>query len=332
MAKSIIGDVAYYAFHKFGDNGCLMKFVVCDFTHPTSSFYHTLCLREEDREGCEVVGRVPEQISRSSSGSHLKYESRKPSVCESSCLQHWFKNWQEKRKHKLTASTFAQAIGFFPRRRVQLWLEKIGAIKPFSGNMATAWSNVKEPTALEKYKLITGCSVTHPGFQMYGEKNPEYDWIGASPDGAIDGNVYGLSSGGVLEIKCPYFDGERQPVPWKRVPLYYFPQAQGLMEIMDRDWMNLYCWTTRGSSLFRIDRDPEYWYAVKVAVSDFWWKNVQPARDIYTNSVITEPLAELREFRPAPRHELCPYIVNESRIIRENSKLLMREIDDKMVG
>ncbi|XP_044490016.1 uncharacterized protein LOC123214332 [Mangifera indica] len=73
------------------------------------------------------------------------------SVLQSSSLHHWFKNCQESRKHKLTASTFAGAIGFWPHRRVQLWLEKTGATEPFSGNLATCWSNIKEEEALERY-------------------------------------------------------------------------------------------------------------------------------------------------------------------------------------
>ncbi|WCJ28486.1 hypothetical protein M5689_010183 [Euphorbia peplus] len=64
--------------------------------------------------------------------SHYK-SGETSSVLKATSLQHWFKNWQEERKHKLTASTFAGAIGFFPKRRVQLWLEKLGTIEPFSG-------------------------------------------------------------------------------------------------------------------------------------------------------------------------------------------------------
>ncbi|KAH7510668.1 hypothetical protein JRO89_XSUnG0256500 [Xanthoceras sorbifolium] len=99
----------------------------------------------------------------------------------SSSLQHWFKNWQELRKNKLTASTFAAAVGFWRHRRVHLWLEKIGAIKPFSGN-----------------------SVLFPEFQVYSKKNLEDDWLAASPDGLVDRLVYDLPSRGVLEIKCPF--------------------------------------------------------------------------------------------------------------------------------
>ncbi|XP_062147427.1 uncharacterized protein LOC133855740 [Alnus glutinosa] len=272
-------------------------------------------------------GRSPNQ-----SGCPLKFASNETySVLQSNGLQHWFKNWQELRKHKLTASTFAGAIGFWPRRRAQLWLEKIGAIEPFSGNLATCWSNIKEEDALERYKLITGNTVLFPEFQVYGERNPEDDWLAGSPDGVVDRLVYGLPSRGVLEIKCPYFNGDAsKALPWTRVPLYCIPQAQGLMEIMDRDWMDLYVWTLKGSSLFRLYRDREYWHVLKIALSDFWWKHVHPTKELCHKSVITNPLTELRSLRPAPRHELCNYIVYESKHAVDNSKLLMREIYGKL--
>lgn len=253
------------------------------------------------------------------------------SILQSSSLQHWFKNWQESRKHKLTASTFAGAIGFWPGRRVQLWLEKIGAIEPFSGNLATCWSNIKEEEALERYKLITGNTVLFPNFQVYDHKKSEDDWLAASPDGLVDGIVYGLPSGGVLEIKCPYFGGDMtRASPWKRVPSYYIPQAQGLMEILDRDWMDFYVWTPKGSSLFRLYRDSEYWDVLKIALSDFWWEHVLPAKEVYRKSVISVPLKQLRYLKPAPRHELWSEIAYGTKCMVDNSSLLMREINGKL--
>ncbi|KAJ4976797.1 hypothetical protein NE237_001903 [Protea cynaroides] len=274
-----------------------------------------------------------------SSGSHFHHfgHSNKVvsggtySILQSSCLQHWFKNWREQRKHKLTASTFGGAVGFWPGRRVQLWLEKLGAIEPFTGNLATCWNNIKEEEALERYKLITGNSVYFPEFQIHGKKNPEDEWLAASPDGVVDQVVYGLPSRGVLEIKCPFFGGNMQKAfPWKRIPLYYIPQAQGLMEILDRDWMDFYVWTPHGSSLFRINRDVEYWNLMKLALSDFWWKHVQPARDLYCKSQITDPLIQMRSLKPTPRHELCGAIVYASKYLVDDSKLLMREIHGKL--
>lgn len=250
------------------------------------------------------------------------------SILQSSSFQHWFKNWQEQRKHKLTASTFGGAVGFWPQRRVQLWLEKLGAIKPFSGNLATCWSNIKEEEALERYKLITGNTVLFPEFQVYGKRNPEDSWLAASPDGL----VYGLHSRGVLEIKCPFFNGDKRiAFPWSRIPLHYIPQAQGLMEIMDRDWMDFYVWTLNGSSLFRINRDVEYWDVLKIALSDFWFKHVQPARDLCIERAITNPLIELQSLKPEPRHELCRDIVCGSKCIINNSKLLIREVHGKLL-
>ncbi|KMT08984.1 hypothetical protein BVRB_6g136970 [Beta vulgaris subsp. vulgaris] len=253
------------------------------------------------------------------------------SFFQASCLQHWFKNWQDQRKNKLTASTFSSAIGLWPRRRVQLWLEKVGAIEPFSGNMATCWNNIKEEEALERYKLITGKTVMFPKFQIHDKINLEDDWLGASPDGIVEEIVYDLPSGGVLEIKCPFFDGDmKKAFPWKRIPLHYMPQAQGLMEILDRDWMDFYVWTPNGSSLFRLYRDVEYWDTIKIALNDFWWNNVQPARELYSKSVITKPLTQLSSLKPEPRHELCSYIVYESKRLVDNSKLLVREIHGKI--
>ncbi|CAL5395643.1 unnamed protein product [Camellia sinensis] len=254
------------------------------------------------------------------------YRSKTYSVLQSSGLQHWFKNWQELRKHKLTASTFGGAVGFWPRRRVQLWLEKLGAVEPFMGNLATCWSNIKEEEALERYKLITGNSVLFPEFQVYGDNNnPDDDWLAASPDGIVDKLVYGLPSRGVLEIKCPFFGGDMSKAsPWSRIPLYCIPQAQGLMEIMDRDWMDFYVWTPKGSSLFRLYRDVEYWDTMKIALSDFWLKHVLPAKELCSKSVITNPLIQLRSLRPAPRHELCHFLVCESRRVVDDSKLLMQ--------
>ncbi|KAI3735487.1 hypothetical protein L6452_14986 [Arctium lappa] len=250
-------------------------------------------------------------------------------IVESVVLRHWFKNWQEQRKYKLTASTFAQAIGFWPGRRVQLWLEKIGAVEPFTGNLATCWNNIKEEEALERYKLITGNSVILPEFQVSGKLNPTDNWFAASPDGVVDKIIYGLPYRGVLEIKCPFYKGDmRKGYPWSQVPYNFIPQAQGLMEILDRDWMDFYVWTPKGSSLIRIDRDVEYWKVLKIALSDFWWDHVQPAREIYSNYVVRDPLIELKSLCPAPKHELCSYIIKESKRVVGRSVIGRRPLRD----
>ncbi|XP_073526343.1 uncharacterized protein [Phyllobates terribilis] len=290
------------------------------------------CTNRPDRTGMNWSGPKTEKIVTLgvSSCQHLEsllfrryihqYKPSEYTVLQSSSLQHWFKNWQELRRNKLTASTFAGAVGLKSRRRVQLWLEKIGAIEPFTSNLATCWNNIREEEALERYKMITGNDVLLPNFQVHDKKNHDDSWLAASPDG----DVYDLPSRGVLEIKCPFFDGDMsRALPWKRIPLYYVPQAQGLLEIMDRDWMDFYVWTVNGSSLFRVYRDEEYWALLKIALSDFWWKHVQPAKQIYKDSVIRNPHSQLRSLKPEPKHELCPsiFITNYAIIDFENQCL-----------
>ncbi|KAL6217633.1 hypothetical protein ACLB2K_010850 [Fragaria x ananassa] len=156
--------------------------------------------------------------------------SRSYSAAYAISLQNTSKNWQQLREEKLTASTFAAAVGFWPRQRVRLWREKIGAVKPFSGNLSTSWSNIKEEEALHRYKMITQHNVSSVGFRVHNKA----DWLAASADGMID-------SSGVLEIKCPFFDGEKSRAwPWLRIPAQCVPQAQGLMEILDKEWMHFY--------------------------------------------------------------------------------------------
>lgn len=193
--------------------------------------------------------------------------------------------------------------------------------------MVICWTNAKEEEALERYKLITGNIVLFPKFQVHGKNSLEMIGLQISSDGLVD-KCSGLNSRGVLEIKCPFFKGEMcRASPWKQIPLYCVPQAQGLIEIVDKDWMDFYVWTPNGSSLFRLYRDEAYWDALKIALSDFWFNHVLPAKELCSKNVITDPLKELGSLKPAPRHELYRYIVYESKHAVDSSHLLMREIN-----
>ncbi|EPS66001.1 hypothetical protein M569_08775 [Genlisea aurea] len=250
------------------------------------------------------------------------FSSQTHPILRANQLQHWFKNWPHLRKDKLTASTFASAVGFWPRGRTRLWLEKLGVIEPFFGNLATCWSNIREQEALWSYQLITRNMLSFPCFRIYGGGS-DYSFLAASPDGIIDG----FPTSGILEIKCPFFGGDmRNATPWKRVPIHCIPQAQGLMSILDRDWMHIYVWTVNGSSLFRLERNVEYWDVLKVALSDFWWDHVQPAKEICSSCVIENPLVELRSLRPTAKHVLHQRITQESKRIVDSAELLFREI------
>ncbi|KAG0456565.1 hypothetical protein HPP92_024353 [Vanilla planifolia] len=188
------------------------------------------------------------------------------------------KEWFTLRKDKLTTSTFSTALGFWKgNRRSELWQHKV--FNPESDCLkadamaAMNWGVTNEPAAIEHYKSMTGQDVSFLGFAVHGEATS--GWLGASPDGLV--GFY--PNAGILEVKCPYNKGKPElGLPWQAVPYYYMPQVQGQMEIMDREWADLYCWTPNGSSLFRVFRDRGYWELMHVMLRDFWWGNVVPAR------------------------------------------------------
>uniref|UniRef100_A0A1J3JE38 YqaJ viral recombinase domain-containing protein n=1 Tax=Noccaea caerulescens TaxID=107243 RepID=A0A1J3JE38_NOCCA len=247
---------------------------------------------------------------------------------EAEGAQHWRKNWQDLRKNRLTASNFSHAIGFSPEVRRELWLEKIGVSKRFSGTRATFWEAENEVEALERYNELTGYDILIPGFVVYEEGN----WLGASPDGLINVDKDGVTSSGVLEVKCPFHhDESQQAYPWKKVPTHCVPQLQGLMEIVDRDWLDLYCWTRSGSSLFRVWRDREFWEEMKPALVDFWEKHVVPGREIYNDVDVKDPHVKIREFMPKPCHEDCRKIMRGAERISDNCNRLFYEIGGNLI-
>lgn len=110
--------------------------------------------------------------------------------------------WFKQRKGRITGSVVGAALGVNPymtpdaliRRLVRLWH---GAESEFNGNIATEYGSLNEPIAQLDYTNKTGNLVNECGFFVH----PEYEWLGASPDGLIE-----LDNGElmVLEIKCPF--------------------------------------------------------------------------------------------------------------------------------
>jgi putative phage-type endonuclease len=230
--------------------------------------------------------------------------------------------WFALRKDKLTTSTFSTALGFWAgNRRSELWSEKVFGSTEIkledAARSAMNWGTVNESVAIEQYTSITGRSVGSLGFAVHTEAN--FGWLGASPDGVLGCDP----DGGILEVKCPYNKGKPElALPWRAMPYYYMPQVQGLMEIMGRDWVELYCWTPNGSSVFRVPRDRGYWELIHEVLRDFWWGNVMPAREL----VLLGKEAEARSFEPQPKHRLTNLVIFRSRKLASEAKLLCKDI------
>jgi len=127
--------------------------------------------------------------------------------------------WLRLREGMLTASDAATALGVNPYEKPKdLILKKCG-YKKFNGNNATVHGNKYEEEARDIYCLRYG-EVAH---EIGLRPHPLYSFLGGSPDGITE-------SGKLLEIKCPL---RRDIKP--EVPVYYMPQLQLLMDILNLD-------------------------------------------------------------------------------------------------
>lgn len=230
--------------------------------------------------------------------------------------------WFALRKDKLTTSTFSTALGFWKgKRRFELWNEKVFPtelqIVEASNRCAMEWGVINEAAAVDRYKSITGRKVSSLGFAIHAEE--KFHWLGASPDGLLGC----FPGGGILEVKCPYNKGKPEMgLPWKAMPYYYMPQVQGQMEIMDREWVDLYCWTPNGSTIFRVLRERGYWELIHGILREFWWENVIPAREAL--SLGREE--EAKSYMPTSTHKQTALAVSRSMKLASEAKLLCREI------
>jgi hypothetical protein len=184
---------------------------------------------------------------------------------------------------------------------------------------------LNEAAAINRYKNITSREVSSLGFAIHSEE--QFDWLGASPDGLLGASPDGLlgcfPGGGILEVKCPYNKGKPEKgLPWSTMPFYYVPQVQGQLEIMDREWADLYCWTPNGSTIFRVCRDRGYWEIIHGILREFWWENVIPARE----ALLIGREEEAKSYMPASTHKQTGLAIVKSLKLATESKLLCREI------
>lgn len=204
---------------------------------------------------------------------------------------------------------------------MELWHEKVyesdlKAIEISKLN-AMEWGVLNEVAAIQRYKSITGREVDSLGFAIHSEE--KLNWLGASPDGLLNC----ILGNGILEVKCPYNKGKpEKALPWSTMPFYYMPQVQGQMEIMDRDWVDLYCWTPNGSTIFRVGRDRSYWALIHEILREFWWENVIPARE----TLLMGKGEEAKLYKPTSTHKQTGLAIFRSIKLASEAKLLCREI------
>lgn len=136
--------------------------------------------------------------------------------------------WQEVRRGKFTASTFADLFADKKTKTYQNAIIKV-AYEIVTGESEESYSNKwmqrgheREPLAAEQYELLTFTELETCGFY---ELN---DFIGASPDRKIKGQNAGC------EFKCPSFQVYNEYLETGKVAKNYYIQIQG--QLMCTGW------------------------------------------------------------------------------------------------
>ena len=190
--------------------------------------------------------------------------------------------WLRLREGMLTASDAATALGVNPYEKPKdLILKKCGR-KHFDGNFATVHGNKYEDEARDIYCARFG-EVAH---EIGLRQHPKYPWLGGSPDGLTE-------SGKLLEIKCPI---KRDILP--EVPVYYMPQLQLLMEILNLEECvfiqykpSELTWPRPAEFVtVNVSRDRE-WFETNLPVLQDLWTKVEWHREHGCDELVKKPRA-----------------------------------------
>jgi len=170
--------------------------------------------------------------------------------------------WRLARAGKLTASRFGDVIDLTKAGKPtaarakymrEIVFERISmAPRHEVSGQALRWGTDVESFAREAFELETGLIVMPGHFTTH----PQYEFIGASPDGLI-------STQGGYESKCPMDEAVHINTWLCGMPEEHKPQVQGCMLVTSRMWWEFVSYDPRVAERFRlfhqrIERDDEY--------------------------------------------------------------------------
>lgn len=161
--------------------------------------------------------------------------------------------WFEARKGRVTGSMVGAILGLSPymtRKDAMRSMVRaaLGEPSEFETNPAVMHGNFYESYALEAYEERSCFDVTPTGFHEHE------DWLGASPDGLVEG-------AGVLEIKCPFYIRKDPNPQFKSVydMPHYYAQAQLELLCTGRFWLHFFQYvpplTAKDGSIIRESKD-----------------------------------------------------------------------------
>lgn len=176
--------------------------------------------------------------------------------------------WLDIRENMITASDAASAIGDNRYETPEAFVRKKVLRTQWGGNAATAHGTLLEPFVRDMYDAKFGRKTHEVGIVQHRD----YPWLGGSADGLTEDGL-------LVEIKCPL---TRKIEP--KVPVYYMPQIQLLLEITDLeecDFVQYRPAKTEGSEpefvVIRIGRDRE-WFVKNLPKLKASWERIVAGR------------------------------------------------------
>jgi putative phage-type endonuclease len=205
--------------------------------------------------------------------------------------------WLKLRENLLTASDVASAIGENRYESPDSLLKKKVLKTAWAGNAATAHGTLLEPVARDLYDAKYGRKSHELGLVLH----PVYPFLGGSADGVTE-------CGRLIEIKCPL----TRKIEAK-VPPYYLPQIQLLLEILDLEECDFIQYRPAaeegGEPIFVVvvvKRDRE-WFAQRLAAMQAFWDRVIKARETGLCEITDDPV----KFDPQFKKEIVCYVIDE---------------------
>ena len=209
--------------------------------------------------------------------------------------------WFAARAGRVTASNAGALLGLSPHTSEADGFRRLvrsmhGFDSEFVGNVATEYGTFHEEGALAEYKMETGNDVKPLGFATHS------DWLGASPDGLI-------GKRGMLEIKCPFGQRDKNPPDFKSIwdQPHYYAQMQIQMFCTGRDLCDFYQWSPHGTKLELVEYNDGWIDENLVELYDIWLRAkkadpadfVGPKRQEYDTPEAAKLVAEYDELQDA---------------------------------
>ena len=170
--------------------------------------------------------------------------------------------WLEERRKGIGASDCSAVMGINPwRTPYQVYLEKRGEIKSWSGNQQAAWGLLMEPALRQFYSDATGRDVMLPNKIMYSTKHP---YMLASLDGYTDDQR-------IVELKTARSCRGWGESGTNQIPEHYALQVHHQMIVTGFKSADVVVSIAGGSpSIYTVEADKEISEMIIEACAKFW--------------------------------------------------------------